>query len=278
MNKCIICRGTKFKTLYRGLLKCSRCGHVFANVKLGKKTLSKIYNTDYFCGKEYNNYLADKEIIQKNFKLRLKILHKFINPKYHKNLLEIGCAYGFFLEIAKNNFSKVLGIDICSDGTNYARKYLNLDVITGDFLKHNFGQQNFDIVCLWDTIEHLNNPALYLNKINQITKKNSLIAITTGDISSLLANIQKEKWRLIHPPTHLHYFSKKTLIKLLNTYGFEVIYCHYAGFYRSVNAIFQLQYFKRKKSIKSLFNKIGLNKLNFYLNLYDILYIIARKS
>ena len=62
---------------------------------------------------------------------------------------------------------------------------------------------------MWDVIEHLQYPHLYLKKINQIANKNALIAITTGDIKSINAKLLKEKWRLIYPPIQISKFFKK---------------------------------------------------------------------
>jgi hypothetical protein len=107
----------------------------------------------------------------------------------------------------------------------------------------------------------------------------ALVAITTGDIDSLNARLRKAHWRLIHPPTHLHYFSKKTLTRLLNNYGFDVIYMRYCGFYRSFdNAAYNILVLRYKKpGLYKLLKKTGLTRFDFYLDLHDIVYVIGRK-
>ena len=279
MKKCIICKSIRIQPLYHKIVKCQKCGHVFAYPYPSKKELQKHYNKDYFSGGEYSNYLKDKKVFQKNFKLRLKTLQKFISPVHHKHLLEIGCAYGFFLDLVRNQFKSVLGIDISKKGVSHARKQLKLKAIKADFLKYDFGGQKFDVICMWDTIEHLEKPHLFLEKIKKLTKKGSLIAITTGDIESLNARLRRRKWRLIHPTTHLHYFSKKTLSRLLANEGFEVIYNRYSGFYRSIDNIAYNIFILRHKWpwLYNLINKSGLGRINIYLNLYDIVYFIARR-
>src|SRR4030042_2269415 len=233
MKRCIVCGSVQCIPLYAGIIRCSKCGHVFADLLLGHKRLKKIYGKKYFFGNEYSNYLKDKGVLQKNFNLRLEVLKKFLIPSRHKHLLEIGCAYGFFLDLAKQQFETVTGIDITEDGILYAQKQLKLNVVKADFLKHNFSKQKVDVVCLWDTIEHLERPNLFLEKISKLTKKGSLIAITTGDINSLNARLRGKSWRLIHPPTHLHYFSGKTLSRLLAQKGFKVTYNRHCGYFRS---------------------------------------------
>lgn len=278
-NECVVCGSTHNKPLYAGILKCGECGHVSSDSYLSDEELIELYSKNYFYGEEYSNYLADKKVLQKNFKLRLKVLKTFIDPAYHKSLLEIGCAYGFFLCMVTNKFDIVQGIDITREGVLYAQEQLKLNVINDDLLKHDFGDQEFDVVCMWDTIEHLQDPHLYLKKISNHMGRGSLIAITTGDVESLNARISKDKWRLIHPPTHIHYFSKRTLAKLLDNYGFDVIYNRYCGFYRSTDMI-AYRTLVLSKGWLQFYNflcKSKLTSINFYLNLYDIMYVIARK-
>lgn len=278
MNNCIVCNSTSSEPFYPGILKCQQCGHVVADLQLSDHELFELYKKDYFFGDEYSDYVADKQIIQKNFQLRLNTLKTFLKPN-HTKLFEIGCAYGFFLDVAQSRFNQVQGIDITTDGIRYARDVLNLDVLQSDLLKHDFGDQKFDVVCMWDTIEHLRQPEQYIEKISKQMESGALLAITTGDIGSLNARIRKDKWRLIHPPTHIHYFSKKSLANMLNNYGFDVVYNQYCGFYRSVDNIAYNIFVLRQKQPKiyNLLKSLKLTELDFYLNLYDIMYVIARK-
>ena len=80
-----------------------------------------------------------------------------------KRLFEIGSAHGFFLEVARPLFRSVAGIDISADASSYARNVLDLPVATGDFLDAILPEA-VDVVCLWDTIEHLQHPDRYLEK------------------------------------------------------------------------------------------------------------------
>jgi 2-polyprenyl-3-methyl-5-hydroxy-6-metoxy-1,4-benzoquinol methylase len=231
-------------------------------------------------GGEYSDYLADKKVAQDNFKLRLKTLRKFLDPERHKRLLEVGCAYGFFLDVARGRFEVLKGIDVTAEGTAYARNELGLDVVTGDFLTHDFKSRKFDVVCMWDTIEHLSDPAGYLAKISSdMVDKGALVAITTGDVGNLNARIKKNKWRIMNAPTHVHYFSRETLGRLLDKNGFDVIYDSHCGFYRSIGMALHriLLAHKKGKRFCDILHKSGLDGLQFYLNLYDIMYIIARK-
>jgi len=278
-NPCIVCEANDAAPLYPGILRCRACGYVFADMRLTDEELFRLYNEEFFTGAEFSDYAADAKFFRKNFALRLRELNKFLDPARHRRLLEIGCAYGFFLDVARREFAHVEGIDITDAGVRYAREELRLDVVQADFLAHDYGARKFDVVCMWDTIEHLREPQTYVEKIAAHTERGALLALTTGDIESMNARLRKDRWRLIHPPTHLHYFSRKSIAQLLDAHGFDVVYNRYCGFYRSIgNMAYNVLVLRQQKpQLYRPLERLGVGGLGFYLNLYDIMYVIARR-
>lgn len=271
--RCIICESDQKSNLYRGLVKCQRCGLVFFDGSISPEDHKKLYRESYFKGEEYFNYQEDKNILQKNFKSRLKNILRF---KKQGSLFEVGCAYGYFLELAKKYFT-VEGVDICERPTSFARKTLGLNVHTGNYLGLKLAEKK-DVFCLWDTIEHLRNPQEFIEKISRDLKPGGYLFLTTGDIGSLMAKIRGKKWRLIHPPTHLFYFSPKTIEKLLAKYGFRIIKIKYPGIHRSSRQIlYSLLYLNRKNNSEKSYKNLGLLDIPFYFNIFDIMMIIAKK-
>jgi len=123
-----------------------------------------------------------------------------------------------------------------------------------------------------DTIEHLKNPSGYLTKIKSILKPKGILVIETGDIGSYLAKFQKSHWRLITPPSHLYYFSKKTLTVLLKNKEFLIKEIVNVSFYRSMSQIiFRLI----GKHIFNLPKRI-LNR-PITLNTGDLIFVVAQK-
>lgn len=261
-----------------GLLYCGTCSFVTADLKVPEKELQRIYGRHYFNGGEYPDYAADERIIKKNFKTRLATLLKFVDDPGKKSLFEIGCAYGFFLESAAGYFRSAAGIDISKDAVVFARKR-GVSAFCGNFtgLKK---IKKADVFCMWDTIEHLPDPAETVGKISRMTNKGGLIALTTGDIHSLNAIARGKKWRQIRPPVHLHYFSRKSLTTLLEKNGFEVIYTGHPGQYANLGSMLKIMLVVRNKMkpVYAFFEAVGLAKLNIYLNLFDLIYMIARKK
>jgi hypothetical protein len=64
-----------------------------------------------------------------------------------------------------------------------------------------------------------------------------MLFVTTGDIGSTLARWRGSRWRLIHPPTHLHYFSRETVTRLLSRYGLQVVEIKSVGVARSYRQV-----------------------------------------
>jgi len=279
-SHCIVCDSRDaVAPLYPGILRCSACSYVFADMRLTDEELFELYNEEFFTGAEFSDYAGDEKFFRKNFALRYRELRPFLDPARHQHLLEIGSAYGFFLDEVRGRFASVQGIDITDAGVRYARDELKLDVVQADFLAHDYGAQKFDVVCMWDTIEHLREPHRYVEKIAAHTEAGALLAITTADIESFNARLRKEKWRMIHPPTHLHYFSPRTIARMLDSYGFDVVSNRYCGFYRSIgNMAYNILVLRQQKpQFYQPLERIGVGGLGFYLNLYDIMHVIARR-
>src|SRR5712691_5436434 len=106
-NYCIVCAGGAADQLYAGILKCRTCGHVYADMRLTDEELFALYNEGFFTGAEFSDYAADERLFRKNFRLRFRELKRFFDPARHKRLLEIGSAYGFFLDEVRNEFESV---------------------------------------------------------------------------------------------------------------------------------------------------------------------------
>ncbi len=278
--ECIVC-GSKGQaaSIYCGILRCGECGYVYADMQLTDQELFELYKEQFFTELEFSDYAADERFFRKNFCLRWKALKQFIDPTRHRHLLEIGSAYGFFLDEVRNFFESVQGLDITDAGVQYARNNFGLNVTQADFLSYDLGVQKFDAVCMWDTIEHLRAPNEYVEKLASYTEPGALLAITTADADSVNARLRGRRWRMLHPPTHLHYFSAKTLNRLLDRYGFDVVYNRYCGYYRSLgNVAYNILVLRQKRpGLFSALEKTRLTSLGFYLNLYDIMYVIARR-
>ena len=278
-ERCMVCGGPYQASKIPGLVACSACDFISANVEISDAELAKLYGEDYFHGEEYLDYVAEEESLRRNFRGRLRTL-KSLSPNWAgANVFEIGCAYGFFLREISGQVAGARGIDISEAGTTFAREQLGLDVTCGDYITHDIGTAP-DVIAMWDTIEHLRRPDLFIQKASQDIKPGGLLAITTGDIGSLNAQFQGKNWRMIHPPTHMHYFSSATMSKLLDRYGFDVVHLSHPGVSRSVKAILYILLalkMKRPKLYDVLSRAKPMVDMHVDINLFDIMFVVARR-
>lgn len=282
MKDCLVCKATEFVPLYNNtLFRCASCGFVTANMEITPETLQQIYTENYFKGEEYVDYLRDKEILQTNFKKRLRYIYKQLDKASISNVVEIGCAYGFFAEVISNDLKnfKYVGYDVVPEAIEYASKQLKQNVVCGDYLEAKIEEKASDVF-MWDVIEHLPDPDKFIEKVASELKAGGRIYITTGDIERFIPRMQKAKWRMIHPPSHLHYFSKHTLSKLLERNGFKVVDVSYPPVYRSIRLIYYSLFMLRKKYprfVEKIYQLIPA-RMNIAVNTYDILFLIAEKK
>ena len=278
MDICVVCRNKaqEFRPFWPGLKECCHCGHIMADLNIQDIELKNLYSNKYFAGEEYCDYLHDRKVFDKQFKSRLRDIIKL---KSGGKLIEIGCAYGFFLSLAQKQFH-VIGYDISEEPVRYARDELGLDARCEDFLDAQIESLSIDVVVMWDVIEHLSRPDLFVDKISEVLKPGGLLFMTTGDIGSFIPRIRKEKWRLIHPPTHIHYFNQDTIAKMLDNAGLGIEKLRHVGPHRSIRQIaFSLLALGKTKqsNIYNIISNSPIGDISFALNTYDIMLVVAKK-
>lgn len=258
----------------QSIVRCPGCGLIFYDAAVAP---SELYDKTYFSGGEYLDYVGDRRTIQRNFAGRIRELRR-LAPR--GRLLEIGSAYGFFLDLARRDW-QVKGLDISADAVAHTRDALHLEAFeAGDFLGLPDEPERYDVICLWDTIEHLSRPVRHIEKAALWLKPGGILAMTTGDAGSLLARLRGERWRQIHPPTHLYYFTADTLSRAVAGAGLEVCRRSHVGYWRSAKAMLYGVLMLGRRRFPRLYALATLGgRLDFpiYLNLYDILLLIARK-
>jgi hypothetical protein len=132
---------------------------------------------------------------------------------------------------------------------------------------------------MWDTIEHLKRPDLFVEKASADLAPGGLLAITTGDIGSWNARLRGAKWRMIHPPTHLHYFSVDTISRLLRRHGFEIAHVSHPGNARNLRSIlyYLLSWGKAESPVHKALMRWRAFDLRITVNFFDIMFVVARR-
>ncbi|MGL4550813.1 MAG: class I SAM-dependent methyltransferase [Gemmataceae bacterium] len=280
---CVCCGASHWSAYFRVLRKCRECGFIRADVDLTHEQVRRLYQEDYFQGEEYGDYLADAVSHRKNFAARLAVVRRLMGPAVGP-VFEVGCAYGFWLEQCSLAGVESAGVDVCVEPVRHARMVMGQNAQAGDFLALDLPKGKYRAFCLWDTIEHLGDPDRFIAKAYDLLPPGGWLFLTTGDIGSLFASSRGPRWRMIHPPTHLQYFSSDTMRRFLTRHGFRVMRCQSTPMYRNVgetlDRVATLGKGVSKPAAQVLRGVVPgwVKRMGFWLDLGDIMYVAARKD
>jgi 2-polyprenyl-3-methyl-5-hydroxy-6-metoxy-1,4-benzoquinol methylase len=145
-------------------------------------------------------------------------------------VLDVGCSTGAFLFQLQHQFPRayqVLGADVSGPPLDHAES-CGVPVLRANFLEHDFKGKRFDAVTLWAVLEHLFEPARFLEKAATILKPNGLCFVLVPNLNSLAVRLLKTKYRYVYPQ-HLNYFTAKTLHRLAGAH-FELLETKFTHF------------------------------------------------
>jgi len=200
------------KNNYR-LVRCKKCGLIYINPRIAEERLKDSYAGDYSLG-----YIAKKASKRRRAK---KIVKRILKFKKQGKFLDIGCSAGFILEAAREKGFEVFGAEISLHALKFAMEELKLNIFEGYLEDAHFPDGFFDVITMYNLIEHLPDPAKFLKEVSRIAKYDSLIEIWTPDIGHWRARKMGSKWNNIFPE-HLYYFTLATLKKALEKAGLNI--------------------------------------------------------
>ena len=279
-TKCL-CQSDSYEIIYPKtksgrIVKCKNCGLIYANPRITDFLIKdQILTSEKKIGQEY---ISDEKNKIKNFKNRLKKIKKF-NPSKGQ-LLDVGSYTGLTIIAAKELNWQATGVEPNKTAADYGIKKYNLKIKNTLLEKACFPSNNFDVITLFQTIEHLPNPNQTLQEIYRILKPNGLIAIETPNINSRAAKTSGTNWRQFIP-SHYWFFTKKSLTRLLNKHNFQPIYFQLPSKKISLaliaSTIRRIYSNSLGKFLQKLFKKLHIQNWSFKINFHDILFIIAKK-
>lgn len=279
---CPICesKDVRFFSQKKGysLYKCQNCKLLFISPVPASLD---VYDDSYFSGAEkgfgYVDYDADKEPMIPVFNKYLDLVNS-LGVKTG-TLLDIGAATGFFIDLAKKRGFTVKGVELSDYAAKKGREK-GLDVFTGDLHSAHYRDGQFDVITMFDVIEHVPDPVGFISEASRILKKDGLLLINTPDAESLWAKVLGPRWQLIMPPEHIHYFSPRNLGDYLSKNGYRVELSTKIGKWFTLQYVLKMLYKwqgYRIFLIGPFLNKF-LSKISLPINLHDNFFMIIRKK
>ncbi len=262
--------------------KCPQCK--LMAVENVPEDLAPYYAEGYFTGDVsldgYMDYEQDKEVTQKTYEGYLDEITKVFGDHQKITMFEVGCATGFFLERARERGWAVSGIDLSEYAVEKAKKKgLQVSVASLDTYET---EEKFDVIVMYDLIEHVKDPVLTLEKAARMLTDRGVIVITTPDAGSVWARAWGKRWHAFVPPQHLFYFRVSHLKNLLNKKGLGIVKVSHHGKWFTIPYIIRLLYswtgFNFFSRLATWCSKSVLRSRAIPLNVRDTLFLIAQKS
>jgi SAM-dependent methyltransferase len=219
---CPLCRETRRRWLFVKdgfpVVRCRGCRLVYVDAEITSSDLASRYGEDYYRGGVFHDYVGQRDQRLASARSHCELLSR-LQPS--GRLLDVGCATGFFLEAASARW-EVVGVELSAFAADYARGEFGQSVLTGDIADVGLPDAAFNVVTLWNTIEHVSDPRETIGQVARVAAPNALVVLTTGDVTGPRARRDLSNWDLMSPPEHLYFFSPKTITRLLEDAGLEV--------------------------------------------------------
>jgi SAM-dependent methyltransferase len=226
------------------LVRCNTCGLIYQNPQLTRRELEPHYPELY---EPYKKNPDDESSLVRRFDIQYGInrrCRQLINYHPHPGkILDIGCATGLFLKTISDFGWQATGIEPSDYASEYARKTFNLDVKTGVLEDFCIPTDEFDVVTMWDVLEHVPDPRMTLTEVARVLKPGGLLALSLPNPTCPEAQIFGDSWIGWDRPRHLYLFTPKVLQRYLSDAGFGTM------------------------SLESLGGRLGLTLLSFEMYL-----------
>jgi SAM-dependent methyltransferase len=206
------------------IVRCQRCGLLFLNPRPTLAEMGRYYPYSQYKD-EFTPAIEDEPSIVSRLN-RLyhmdRICRAVERVKREGQLLDVGCATGNFLDRMRRRGNwRVYGVEITEEAARYAQERFGLEVFRGELGAAGYPDRSFDVVTLWNVLEHLHSPLDTLGKIRRLLKEDGVLILSVPNGESLDARIFGGCWIGLDPPRHLYTFSPTTLRRALSRAGLE---------------------------------------------------------
>ncbi len=236
-SECWNCNGKLFESSWSDLngdklFSCNSCGLIQCTKIPSYQLLSDFYNdtlySDFYQSHVIDNHNKRKELFGRQ---RVTDWINFFGKNTPQNVLEIGCGSGFTLSAAKDNGFEVTGLELNQKCVDFCHKQGLFSVYNEsleEFTKKS--DVKFDIVGMYDVLEHLTNPRETIQNIKNLLKPGGLLSIYVPNSNSFIINIlDSSRTQWVWQPFHLSYFNEASLGYLLKDFGFQAVHVDTVG-------------------------------------------------
>lgn len=201
---------------------CRTCFLTFTSPQPVSSLIENINDSKYDSKEEMKSRLA---IYDQEYKKAKRHIREILQYKNSGKFIDIGCSYGICVRAAKDTGFEAYGVEPARKAARYGKKQLHVNIFRGTLHEAKLKSNSFDVVTLYDVLEHIPDLKGFLGEIQRILKPKGLIVIQSPNIESYAARILKTSWNWLLVPNHLWHFSCSSLSYVLQKNGFSVKKC-----------------------------------------------------
>ena len=209
----------RFGTALADIVRCPACGHMQLERFPTEEVLAEAYGDA-----ASEDYVGEEDGQRATARLALEHIERHVGPGSRPpRIADLGCWVGFLLAEARERGWEGVGVEPSEFASAYARDRLGLDVRTADLFAADLEPASFDAVVLGDVIEHLVDPGAALERVAALLRPGGVVHLALPDSGSRLARAMGARWWSVIP-THVQYFTRASLERLLLSRGYEPLW------------------------------------------------------
>lgn len=197
------------------LVRCSRCGFHYVNPRLRSDLIFSSYTEG-----EDPAYVSQVDARERTFASALSEIERVAGSK--GKLLDIGTAAGAFVAAARAQGWDAEGCEPNKWLAEWGARHYGIRIRQGSVYDQGYEDHSFDVVTLWDVIEHTPNPRQMLDRCRELLKPGGVLVVNFPDIGSWVAQAMGRRW-LFLTSVHLFYFDRSTMRRMLESAGYHVV-------------------------------------------------------
>lgn len=251
--------------LFDAMVQCDDCLLVYLNPRIRKDLIIESYSSAVD-----PRFIAQNEERVATFKKHLGWLGRQhgITPQTARRVLDVGCAGGAFPKAAHDLGFDVTGVEPSRWLAEQGRSLYGLDIRAGLLEDQDFPDQSFDLISLWDVIEHLPDAHAVVADIHRLLKPGGYLIVNCPDYDSLARKLLGPKWPMLLS-VHLIYFTRNTITDFLRRENFDVV--DFRPFWQTLQLGYVLQrasaYFGIFRPLQKLTEATGLHRIPVTYNI-----------
>ncbi len=201
------------------LVRCRQCGLMYINPRPSPEEIGRYYPEDYHAYQVGGRSRWARWDRAYGIRKRCRAVISRASVRGGR-ILDVGCSTGEFLEAMRAYGWEAYGVEIDQAAAAYARSQRGLEVFTGTLLEAQYPNAFFDVVTLWNVLEHLHYPRATLSKIALILRPGGMLVVSVPNPESIEAKLFGRYWAGLDAPRHLYIYSRHVLERMLNLTGF----------------------------------------------------------